>query len=441
MRIYDIIAKKRDGEELSAKEIKFVVDSYTKDKVEDYHIAAFLMAVYINGMTDHEISVLTECMINSGEKIDLSLIPGIKVDKHSTGGVGDKTTLIVSPIVAACGVPVAKMSGRGLGYTGGTIDKLESIPGMRTALKKEEFFEIIQKVGFSIASQSKDLAPADKKFYALRDVTSTVDSIPLIASSVMSKKLALGSDCILLDVKCGNGAFMKDFDSAVKLAKTMVSIGKSSGKETVAIITDMNNPLGYSIGNWVEVAEACDILKGKGHDELKKISIYLAANMLYLAGKGSISKCKELSCEAIENGLAFKKFKEMVFAQGGDTSVLDDPNKYPTAQFSYTVFSDKEGYINAIDADKCGKVSVLLGAGREKKEADIDYCAGIVLLCKVGDHINIGNPVAILYSKDMKNCLKGEGILLDALQINSAFSLHSPLVQARITNDGVERFI
>lgn len=441
MRIYDVIAKKRDGEELDYEELKFVVEEYTKEKIEDYQIAAFLMAVYINGMTDHEISILTECMVNSGEKVDLSSIPGIKVDKHSTGGVGDKTTLIVSPIVAACGVPVAKMSGRGLGYTGGTIDKLESIPGLRTALKKEEFFNIVRKVGFSIASQSKDLAPADKKFYALRDVTSTVDSIPLIASSVMSKKLALGADCILLDVKCGNGAFMKDFESAIKLSKTMVSIGKSAGKETVAIITDMNNPLGYAIGNWVEIIEACDILKGKGHDALEKLSVYLAANMLYLAGKGSISKCKELSYKAIKDGSAFEKFKEMLIAQGGDISVIDYPESSPKAQSNYTVFSDKEGYINSIDADKCGKISVLLGAGREKKESEVDYYAGIVLSCKVGDYIKLGDPIAKLYSKNIKSCLECEKILLDALHVNSMLLLHSPLIQARVTNSGVERFI
>lgn len=440
MRIYDIIAKKRDKKELTAQEIDFAVKGYTDGTVEDYQMSALLMAIYINSMTEREIFALTKSMSKSGETVDLSFIPGIKVDKHSTGGVGDKTTLIVSPIVAACGVPVAKMSGRGLGYTGGTIDKLESIPGMRTNLSTQEFFDTINQTGLSIGGQSKNLDPADKKIYALRDVTATVDSIPLIASSIMSKKLASGSDCILLDVKCGRGAFMQDFDSALKLAKTMVSIGQDSGKDTVAVITNMDVPLGYAVGNWVEVMESCEILKNKGNEDLRKISIYLAANMLYLAGEGSISKCKEMAHDALKTGMAFRKFKEMVEAQGGDTQVIEHPEKYPRPKVKRIVTSDKEGYVNLIDASKCGKASSILGAGREKKDDPIDYVAGVVLSVKVGEYVKAGEPIAKIYSNNAAKCDEAENIMLEATEISDTLTYHKPLIQARVTSEGVERF-
>lgn len=441
MRIFDIIEKKKNKEELTGDEIKFFIDEYTKGNIADYQASALLMAICINGMRDSEIAELTKCMVNSGETVDLSSISGIKVDKHSTGGVGDKTTLIVSPIVAACGVPVAKMSGRGLGYTGGTIDKLESIPGFKTSLEREEFLEIINSVGFSITSQSGNIVPADKKLYALRDVTATVESIPLIASSIMSKKLALGSDCILLDVKSGSGAFMKDFDSSVKLAETMVNIGKSHNKETIAVITNMDLPLGNAIGNSLEVIEACDVLKGKGPEDLEKVSIYLAANMLYLAGKGSLSRCKEMALNSIKDSSGFYKLREMVIRQGGDASVLNDYNKFPKAKTSRVVMSNKEGHINKLDAEKCGIASVVLGAGRERKDSEIDFSAGIILHKKIGDYVRKGDIIATLYSSDDDKCIEGEKILLKSIEVNTVKLPISPLIQARITSEGIERFI
>lgn len=427
--------------ELSHEEIEFFIKGYVNGSIMDYQISALLMAICINGMTDNETLSLTKCMIESGETIDLSSIPGIKVDKHSTGGVGDKTTLVVSPIVAACGIPVAKMSGRGLGYTGGTIDKLESIPGMKTSLDKQTFFNIIKRTGFSITGQSGNIVPADKKLYALRDVTCTVESIPLIASSIMSKKLALGSDCILLDVKTGSGAFMKDFDSSIRLAETMVKIGKRANKETIAVITDMSSPLGNAIGNSLEVIEAIDVLKGKGSEDIKKICIYLSANMLYLAGIGSISKCKEMAYNAIENGSALKKLKDMIEAQNGDSSVLEDYNKLGKAKFSKDIISDKEGYINSLDAEKCGIASVVLGAGREQKNSKIDFTAGIVLRYKVGDYVKSGDILAKIYSSSMEKCLEAEKILKDAIDINLVKLPKPTLIQARITSEGIEKFI
>ena len=331
MRMYDIIAKKRDGGELTEEEIKFFIRGYVAGEIPDYQASALLMAIYFKGMTAKETAQLTMSMANSGETVDLSSIDGIKVDKHSTGGVGDKTTLIVAPIVASLGVRVAKMSGRGLGHTGGTIDKLESIPGMQTSIDREEFFSIVRKVGVSVIGQSGNLVPADKKLYALRDVTATIDSIPLIASSIMSKKIAAGSDCILLDVKTGSGAFMKTFDDSIRLAEAMVSIGEHVGRRTVALITDMDRPLGDAIGNSLEVCEACETLKGRGPNDLATVCTELAANMLYLAGKGTVGECRKAAADQMKNGAGFAKLKEMVAAQGGDTAVLDDYAKFQQA--------------------------------------------------------------------------------------------------------------
>ncbi len=441
MRMYDIIEKKRNGNELNKEEIDFFISGYVKEEIPDYQVSALLMAICINGMTNEETSELTKAMLESGEKIDLSAIPGIKVDKHSTGGVGDKTTLIVLPIVSVYGVHIPKMSGRGLGYTGGTIDKLESVPGFKFSLDKEQFFSTVNRVGFSITHQSGNLVPADKKIYALRDVTATVESIPLIASSIMSKKLALGSDCILLDVKTGRGAFMKDFESSLSLAKTMVEIGKSFQKETVAIITDMDSPLGNAVGNSLEVIEACETLKGKGPEDLTKLSIYLAANMLYLAGKGSLSKCKELASNAIQSGTAFLKFKGLISEQGGDTEVLDNYVKFPQAKFSEEIVSDSEGYINNLDAEKCGLVSVILGAGRENKDSEIDLSAGILFNKKRGDYIKQGDTIAKIYSSDTKKLALAKKVMYESFEINKSTPAVLPLIQARVTKDGIERFI
>ena len=328
MRMYDLITKKKHGEALTDAEIKFMIDGYVKGDIPDYQMSAMLMAIWFKGMNNHEIIELTKEMAKSGDMIDLSAIAGKKVDKHSTGGVGDKTTLIVAPIVAACGGKVAKMSGRGLGHTGGTVDKLESIPGYQTALDRDKFFDTVNKCGVSVIGQSGNLAPADKKLYALRDVTATVDSIPLIASSIMSKKLAAGSDCILLDVKTGSGAFMKTLDDSIKLAQTMVAIGEGAGRRTVALITDMDTPLGFGIGNSIEVMESMDVLKGHGPADLTEVSLQLAENMLYLVGKGTIAECRKMAEQAIADGSAFETFCQMVRAHGGDDSVVRAYSKF-----------------------------------------------------------------------------------------------------------------
>ncbi len=437
MRIYDIIAKKRDGKELSSEEIGFFIEGYTCGDVEDYHMSALLMAIYLNGMTDDETYALTNSMVESGDVMDLFSISGVKVDKHSTGGVGDKTTLIISPIVAACGVKVAKMSGRGLGCTGGTIDKLESIPGFCTVLETEKFIKTVNSVGFSIVSQTKNLVPADKKIYALRDVTATVDSIPLIASSIMSKKIASGADYILLDVKTGSGAFIKEKSETIKFAKTMISIGEKAGKKVSAFITNMDIPLGNAVGNFLEIIEVCEILQGRGPQDLKEISVCLAAEMLHLAGKGNFEECEKMVIESIDSGAAFAKFKEMVVAQGGDTCVLDSPQKYLKSECSFDVISDKDGYINSMNTEKCGIAAMILGAGRAKKDDCIDYHAGIIFAKKTGDYVYSGDVIATLYSSDIKKCEQAAHILRESIVIGESWVELEPLVQARISSKGV----
>ncbi len=434
MRMIDIIEKKRDGLVLSKEEIEFFVNGYVKSEIPDYQVSALLMAIYLNGLNESETSLLTACMAHSGDMMDLSEIDGIKVDKHSTGGVGDKTTFIISPIVASLGVLVAKMSGRGLGHTGGTIDKLESIPHMRTSLTREEFLKTVKKVGLSIISQSGNIVPADKKLYALRDVTGTVDSMQLIAASVMSKKIAAGADCILLDVKTGSGAFMKTLDDSVKLAKTMVSIAKSVGKKAVALITNMDRPLGKAIGNSLEIIEACDTLKGKGPRDLTEISIELAANMLNLAGKGSLEVCRGKAREVIKNGKAFDKFKEMVHAQGGDVSVLDNSDAFPKAKVEYTVKAKKSGFIHKFDTEKVGIASVILGAGRETKESTVDFTAGIILEKTVGDFVEKDEPLARFYSSEISKCKDAEDLFNQALKISDEEVNFSPLILSRVEN-------
>lgn len=440
MRMYDVIAKKRDGGELTEEEIRFFIQGYVEGTIPDYQASALLMAIYFKGMTAKETAALTMSMAHSGETVDLSSIDGVKVDKHSTGGVGDKTTLIVAPIVASLGVRVAKMSGRGLGHTGGTVDKMESIPGMQTSIDREKFFDIVRRVGVSVIGQSGNLVPADKKLYALRDVTATVESIPLIASSIMSKKIAAGSDCILLDVKTGSGAFMKTVDDSIRLAEAMVSIGEHVGRRTIALITDMDRPLGSAVGNSLEICEVCDTLKGRGPADLTEICVDLAANMLYLAGKGNMGDCKEMASAQIANGAGFAKLKEMVAAQGGDTAVLDDNAKFPQAKVRREVRAQADGYLYAMNTEQCGIASVELGAGREKKDDPIDYSAGILLQKKVGDRVRKGEPIAVFCTSDAARCTEAERLFEQAVTIRGEAPAPVPLVHARVTRDGVERY-
>ena len=400
MRMYDIIHKKRNGGELSGDEIRFFVEGYTNGSVPDYQAAAFCMAVYFQGMTEKETSELTLAMAESGDQIDLSGIDGFTVDKHSTGGVGDKTSLIVAPIVASCGGKVAKMSGRGLGHTGGTVDKLEAIPNFRTELNPDEFIKQVNNIGLCIVGQTGELAPADKKLYALRDVTATVESIPLIASSIMSKKLAAGSKGIVLDVKTGSGAFMKTFEESENLAKEMVSIGKSAGRSVTAVITNMDIPLGNSVGNSLEVIEAIKTLKGEGESDLTDVCLTLAAQMLCMVTGEDEKACYAMAKDAIDDGSALNKLCEMISAQGGNAGVVDDFSLFKQPKHTVEISSEREGYIEHTDAEKIGLASVILGAGREKKGDPIDSSAGIVLKKKTGDRVEKGDTLAIFYTDD-----------------------------------------
>lgn len=396
--MYDIIDRKKNGEELTKSEIEYFVGGFTRGEIPDYQASALLMAIWFCGMNDRELADLTLSMAHSGDMINLDAVDGFTVDKHSTGGVGDKTTLIVAPAVTACGGKVAKMSGRGLGFTGGTIDKLESIPGFNTSVGEKEFIDNVNKIGLCIAGQTGEIAPADKKIYALRDVTATVDSIPLIASSIMSKKLAAGSKGIVLDVKCGSGAFMKTYEDAKLLAEKMTAIGQRAGRKTVALITNMDIPLGRAVGNALEVKEAVKILKNEQKDELYEVSVALAAHMLSLVNSKDIYECEKMVRLAIENGSALEKLKEAVDAQGGDISYIDDTSKFIDASVCIEYKAEKSGYINKIDAQKIGRASVLLGAGREKKDDVIDFGAGIYLCKKTGDEVRKGDTVARLYT-------------------------------------------
>lgn len=442
MRMYDIIHKKRDGFPLTDEEISFVVQGCTDGSIPDYQLSALMMAIYFQGLDPHETAVLTDRMAHSGDLVDLSGIQGFKADKHSTGGVGDKTTMVVAPIVAACGVPVAKMSGRGLGHTGGTADKLESIPGFCVELSPEEFIRTVNTVGACVVGQSGDLAPADKKLYALRDVTATVESIPLIAASIMSKKIAAGADGIVLDVKVGSGAFMKTLEDAVRLAETMVQIGEAVGRRTVALITNMDAPLGNAVGNTLEVREAVETLEGHGPSELTTICRELAANMLYLAGKGDIIHCNKLAREAILTGAALAKFKEMVAAQGGDVSVIEDTQKLPTASDFRRVKAPMDGYITHIDAEKCGLAAAMLGAGRQAKGDAIDYTAGIYFKMNLGEQVDGGFEFARLYtSGDPARFDEAERLFLEAVTISPEPLPESPkLILGRVSAEGTELY-
>lgn len=407
-RFVDLIQKKKNGETLTKEEIDFMITDYVAGKIPDYQMSAMLMAIYFNGMENEELAAFTLAMRDSGDLVDLSPIEGIKVDKHSTGGVGDKTTLIVGPIVAACGVPVAKMSGRGLGFTGGTLDKLESISGFRIDLSAQEFFETVKKTGISVIGQTGNLAPADKLLYALRDVTATVDSIPLIAASVMSKKLAAGSDKIVLDVTTGSGAFMKNTRDAKNLAKHMVAIGNHAGKETVAILTGMEESLGFAIGNNMEVKEAIEVLKGDGPEDVKEVSVALAGMMLSLGLENvSHSQGKRMAKKALSSGQAFEKFKEMVQAQGGDIRYVEHPEFFERDAFEGEVLAAEDGFLSGMDTEKIGVAAGLLGAGRETKDSIIDMSAGIYLKKKIGDTVKKGEPIAICYAGTKEKLNRG----------------------------------
>ena len=420
MRTVDLIQRKRDGEELSPEEIDFLVDNYTNGEIPDYQMAAFLMAVFFAGMTDREVSRLTECMLRSGETVDLSAVPGIKVDKHSTGGVGDKTSLIVAPLAASAGVVVPMMSGRALGHTGGTLDKLEAIPGFRTDLTPEEVQRVLAEVGLCFMSQTDRLAPADAKFYALRDVTATVESIPLIASSIMSKKLAEGLDALVLDVKVGNGAFMKKQVDARRLAQMMVGIGRRMDKKVQALITDMSQPLGYAVGNALEVMEASQTLQNAGPTDLTKLCIELAARMIHLAKKaGSLDEARRISEERLVDGSGYKKFKQVVAAQGGNPQALDKFELLPNATGMREVTSPRGGYVSLIDAEDIGIASNMIGAGRDRKEDPIDPAVGIILEVKVGEKVDAGSVLCRLYYTREDRVEEAAEMVEDAFRISA----------------------
>lgn len=428
MRMYEIIQKKRDGGTLSEKEIRWFLEGYVAGEIPDYQAAALCMAIYFRGMSLEETAALTFAIRDSGETLDLSDIKGLRVDKHSTGGVGDKTSLVVAPIVASLGVKVAKMSGRGLGHTGGTVDKLEAIPGFKTDLPIDEFKEIVNEVGIAIVGQNATLAPADKLLYALRDVTATVDSLPLIVSSIMGKKLAADDDCIVLDVKTGSGSFMKTLERSRELAEWMVEIGKRAGKRMRALITDMDRPLGYNIGNSLEVIEAIETLQGKGPEDLTELCVALSANILELAEKGSYAECERMVKDAIANGSALNTLVKMVEAQGGNGEWIRNPEKFPKAKYSRTVVANKRGYLTHVDTESYGVASLLLGAGRNTKEDVIDMAAGIRLCAKTGDFVEEGDPIAILYSEKESGFAAAEKRLLEATQIEENAPKSEPLI-------------
>ncbi len=419
MNIQEIIAKKRDKRKLSKEEIEYFIENYTNGNIADYQASALIMAIYINGMSKEEITNLTLAMAYSGEVLDLSEF-GIVVDKHSTGGIGDKVTLILAPIISSLGIPVAKMSGRGLGYTGGTIDKLESIPGYQTNIDIKTFKENVKKIGISLIGQTLNLAPADKKIYALRDATATTESIPLISSSIMSKKIAAGANKIVLDVTCGSGAFMKNLDDAVKLAETMKNIGKLAEKETVCIITSMEEPLGEAVGNSLEVIEAINALNGKMKEDVKQVVLTLGAYMIKLAEKGEdIEENKKKMLEQIQTGKALAKFKELVQNQNGDISYIDNPKLFKKAKYILPVVSEKAGYIKRLDAKNVGEISVNLGAGRIKKEDEIDEAVGIILEKKIGDKVEAGDILGYIHANDDTKGKCAVSDLLDCYEISS----------------------
>ncbi|HAG11608.1 MAG TPA: pyrimidine-nucleoside phosphorylase [Desulfotomaculum sp.] len=428
MLMYDLIAKKRDGLEISPEEIAYFVSGYTKGDIPDYQTAAFLMAVYFKGLNSGETAALTRLMAESGEKIDLSGIPGLKVDKHSTGGVGDKTTLVLAPLVAAAGVSVAKLSGRGLGYTGGTVDKLESIPGFQTALDKDTFVRQVRDIGVAVSAQSAGIVPADRKIYALRNATATEGSIPLIASSIMSKKIAVGADAIVLDVKAGNGALLPLKEDTYELARLMVSIGRALGRTTTAVITDMNQPLGYAVGNSLEVREAIQALQGQGPPDLEELCLALGARMIVLAGRAAgVEEAVQKLSVMLKDGSALLKFKELIRAQGGDPEIIDHPEKLPAASVQEKVLSGGEGFVRGIETKDIGRAAVLLGAGRRTPGSKIDHGAGIVLHKKIGEPVSRGEALATLYLNEKHSVEEAHFLVHNSFQIGERPS-HSPLL-------------
>lgn len=416
----NIIEKKKNKMELTKEEIEYAVEGYTNGSIPDYQMSALLMAIRLNDMTDRETSYLTEAIVKSGEELDLSIINGTTVDKHSTGGVGDKTTIIILPIVAALGGKVVKISGRSLGFTGGTADKLESIPGFKVEMSKEKILEQVNEIGTCLVTQMGNLAPADKKMYALRDVTSTVDSVPLIASSVMSKKIATGAECIVLDVKAGKGAFMKTKEEAIELAEKMVAIGKNENRKIIAMVTNMDIPLGNAIGNSLEVKEAIEVLNGKGPEDLTKICIELATQMLVLSTNEEETICRVRVEESLKNGTALEKLREIIVAQGGDANVIENPDIMPVAKYKVEIVAKETGYISKIDAEELGKISVRLGAGRLKKEDVIDYSAGIVLNVNVCDKVEKGQLLATLYSNSIEKIELQKDKVLNAIELTES---------------------
>ena len=428
-RMYDLIEKKKNGEELTKEEIEFIVQGYTDGSIYDYQMSAFLMAVYFQGMTKQETFELTMAMEASGDTLDLSEIKGVKVDKHSTGGVGDKTTLVLAPMIAALDVPVAKMSGRGLGHTGGTIDKLEAFPGFLTSLPEETFIQNVNEHKIAVAGQTKNLAPADKKIYALRDATACVDSIPLIASSIMSKKLASGADGICLDVKVGSGAFMKNEADAQCLAKTMVDIGAFANKKVVAVLTNMDEPLGNAVGNTLEVMEAIDSLKGNGPKDLMEVVFALGSQMLLMAGRASSEEeANQLLQSTIDSKTAYDKFKEFVKIQGGNPEDVDHMESLLSAKVVSDVVALKDGYVAKIEAEQIGHASMIMGGGRASKEDDIDLSVGIILRKKVGDFVKANEPIATVYANDSSLCEKAKEEILDSYQFSDTKTQGKPMV-------------
>ncbi len=434
MRMYDIILKKRNGGELTKEEIDFFVEGYTRGEIPDYQVSALMMAVYFQRMTEAETLALTMAMAHSGDMLDLSAIRGVKVDKHSTGGVGDKTSIALAPMAAACGIPVAKMSGRGLGHTGGTIDKLESFPGFSTELTTQQFTRNVNRIGIAIMGQTADLAPADKKLYALRDVTATVDNMSLIASSIMSKKLAAGADAIVLDVKTGSGAFMKAQEDARALAEEMVRIGRNAGRKTIAVISDMDQPLGFAVGNALEVREAIETLSGRGPEDLAELCLTLGSRMLIAGGKAEhVEEAVEKLEGVIRDGSALKKLADLVEAQGGDKTAVYHPERLPKASVVRTVAAPRDGFVSRIICDEVGICSLILGAGRETKESVIDMSAGLVLQKKTGDPVKAGEPLAQLHTNDERKAAEAEERFLAACVISKETPEKTPLIKAVIS--------
>ena len=434
----EIIARKRDGGKLTRQEIEFILSGYLSGAVPDYQMSSFLMAVFIRGMDLEETEELTWCMLNSGKILDLGFIPGVKVDKHSTGGVGDKVSLILAPLVACCGVAVPMVSGRGLGHTGGTLDKLESIPGFKTGLSIEEFIENLKHNQVSIIGQTKDLAPADREIYALRDVTGTVPSIPLITASILSKKLASGADAFVFDVKMGNGAFMQSKETALALARNLIKVSKKAGRRSIALLTDMNEPLGNAVGNSVEVIEAIDTLKGKGPEDLLEVTLTLGSFMLILGGKANnFRKGKELLLEKIENGEGLDKFKRLVLQQGGNPAAIDDYSLFPKTNYQIDVKSDEKGYVNAMDTKEIGLAAVELGAGREKLDSDVDLDVGIFIRKKIGDPVKKNEELAKILANDFEKGKKAEQRIKKAFRITRQKAKRLKKVLSLVDEKGV----